>query len=432
MTKTLALDLTRLALGPARRAPRGIDRVEIAYARHFLKNWPGDCVAVLPMPWGVRIFDRAHALAGLAALEALWRETLDPLHDRDYLRTKSFLAGRAPGGVRAVKALRPTALEVARAYFKLLSATGIHVGQSAARALPPGAIYLNVGQLEIFRPFLSWLDRRPDVKSVFMIHDLTPLEHPDHHIERGIKLHERIVRNTAAFAHALIVPSHAVRTSVAQEMAKCGRGDLPIHVEHLPVPSEFIVPVARDPRADDGVYFIICGALDSYKNHMMLLKVWQEMVVRQGPHAPRLVIAGALGSTSQEVIGFIRHTPLIRGHVILAPALATQALRQLMIGARALLMPSLAEGFGLPIVEALAQGTPVLASDIPAHREAGKGGDVTFLAPQDGAKWLSAIEALAGTADAGDRAKAKAYKPKTWAAYFRGIEKFLSTMPASG
>ncbi len=48
----LALDLTGLFLAPISRTPRGIDRVELAYARHFIEHWSGKFFAILPPPWG--------------------------------------------------------------------------------------------------------------------------------------------------------------------------------------------------------------------------------------------------------------------------------------------------------------------------------------------------------------------------------------------
>ena len=69
--------------------------------------------------------------------------------------------------------------------------------------------------------------------------------------------------------------------------------------------------------------------------------------------------------------------------VIVSSGLSTAALCQFMADARAMLMPSSAERFGWPFVEALARGTPVIPSDIPAHREASAGRNVAYEAPND-------------------------------------------------
>ena len=90
-----------------------------------------------------------------------------------------------------------------------------------------------------------------------------------------------------------------------------------------------------------------------------------------------------------------------------------------MAGAVALVAPSFAEGFGLPIVESLAAGTPALASDIAAHREVG--GDLVLYAdPVDGPSWLSAIQTLMdprAQLSAEMRAKIAGYQPMTWKAH---------------
>jgi len=80
--------------------------------------------------------------------------------------------------------------------------------------------------------------------------------------------------------------------------------------------------------------------------------------------------------------------------------------------ARALLSPSFIEGYGLPVVEALALGEPVIASDIASHREIG-GDRVRLIDPLDGPAWKAAIERAMD-----ERTQASPYAPESWPDYF--------------
>lgn len=425
MRRPIAIDLTCLAFGPLSWTPRGIDRVELAYAWHFLKHWPGDCFVIIPTLWGVRYFDRSRAIRGLLALEEIWREKISPEDDVSYGRVKSFILsdGVAPGSAFAPRG-KPAWRQLGD-FVRLLRATGFAPGNSVAD-LPHSTIYLNVGQLLFFRSSMSWLRRRPDILCILMIHDLLPLEYPSHHVPLGIRLHRRIVRNAAEFSSALIVPSKAVRTSLRHASLAPRLAEVPTHVEHLPVSPAFLQPAEKDPELSRADYFIAVGAIDAHKNHILLLEVWKKLIACHGGRAPKLVIAGFRSVTSKPIFDFVARNPVIRQKVIFVSGLSTPALRRLMMDAKALLMPSIGEGFGLPIIEALAQGTPVIASDIPAHREAGSGGAVTYLPATDAAKWQSAIEGFEKVDRLGIR-----HIPKQWSGYFSGIEMFLAGLESN-
>jgi glycosyltransferase involved in cell wall biosynthesis len=100
-----------------------------------------------------------------------------------------------------------------------------------------------------------------------------------------------------------------------------------------------------------------------------------------------------------------------------------------MAQARAVLMPSLAEGFGLPIIEAATLGTPVLASNLPAHLEVG-GDFAIYLDPGDVAGWVSEIDRLTKDRayEEALRRRTAAYQPTTAATYFPEIERFLERL----
>jgi glycosyltransferase involved in cell wall biosynthesis len=156
------------------------------------------------------------------------------------------------------------------------------------------------------------------------------------------------------------------------------------------------------------------------------LNVWRQLVRQNGPKSPKLVLVGSRWRTSDAVADMLERCDIVKNHIVEIAGLPSPGLRLLLAGARALLMPSFAEGFGIPIVEALALGTPVIASDLPAHREAG-GGWVTYVSPIDGLGWLSAIRAHAHSNMADFSAKPVSAPPHRWRCtdYFSRIETFV-------
>ena len=106
-----------------------------------------------------------------------------------------------------------------------------------------------------------------------------------------------------------------------------------------------------------------------------------------------LVIVGAPRWRGQPILDQMFGCAATRGKIHHVAELSTPALKPLIAGSLGLLSPSLTEGFGLPIIEALHLGVPVVASDIPAHREVA-GGRAILLDPNDDAAWGSAVAAL--------------------------------------
>ena len=94
------------------------------------------------------------------------------------------------------------------------------------------------------------------------------------------------------------------------------------------------------------------------------------MVTTLGRGAPRLVIVGRRGWENENIIDLLERSSRLGPYVAEVGNLTDQGLASLIAGSSALIARVRAEGFGLPIVEALAVGAPVIASNIPAHREA--------------------------------------------------------------
>jgi glycosyltransferase involved in cell wall biosynthesis len=291
------------------------------------------------------------------------------------------------------------------------------------------AVYLNVSQFPVWVPrYFRWLRDRPDIRPVFMIHDFLPIDHPEFFDPGPYRRHVKRVELVARMAAGVLVSTEAAADVVRAQFAAFGRKGVPILVQPLPVSPIFSTPREIDETLAAQPYFLVCGTIEPRKNHLLLFNVWRELARRMGPDTPKLIVAGARGWENENAIDMLERCPAVRAHVIEVPGLSTPSLKRLMDNARAVLMPSFAEGYGLPVAEAFAAGAPIIASDTPSLRAMG-GADVACLDPLDGLGWLAAIrrhaEAPAAQARSAARAQIRALSQEI---YFDRVEAFLRSL----
>ena len=296
-------------------------------------------------------------------------------------------------------------------------------------SVPDRAIYLNIAQHWFEHPiFFRWLKRRDDLCNVFMLHDLLPLDYPEYFPAANLDIFRRRLATALHHASAFVVSTNAVRGRLERELGRQGSRQQPIHVQPFPSPLEGMGPARADPSWRGHPYFVMLGTVEPRKNHLLLLHAWRELIL-QDPKAPRLVMVGARGWENEQVADILDRSAALRGHILEICGLASPDLVDLLRGARALLMPSFGEGYGLPLVEALSIGTPAIASDIPVFREVTQG-RATFLSPLNGKAWGEAIRRLAN--DENDAraklAEARQFEPPTWSSYFAALDSFLADL----
>jgi glycosyltransferase involved in cell wall biosynthesis len=142
---------------------------------------------------------------------------------------------------------------------------------------------------------------------------------------------------------------------------------------------------------------------------------------------PKLILVGRRGWEIENVIDMLERCPALKGAVEEYNDLPDHRLALLLRDARALLLPSFAEGYGLPLAEALAAGVPAICSDIPCFREVG--GEVPeYLDPLDAIAWMEAIRDYTGAAS--PRRKAQLGRLATWhapgwAEHFAVVDRLL-------
>lgn len=288
-----------------------------------------------------------------------------------------------------------------------------------------GLLYLNIGHTGLNEPSLPQWVQSNGLRAIYFIHDLIPLTHPQFCRVGEADKHARRMENVLASAAGVIGNSQATIDDL-QAFAT---------VRGLPMPAAvaaFIagppLPAALSPPVFDRPYFITVGTIEGRKNHILLLRIWERLVQRLGPEAPLLLIVGQRGWESADALAMLDGSDILRPHVRELGSCADDELANLIAGARALLMPSFAEGYGLPVAEALALGTPVIAGDLPVYREFA--GDIpTYVKVSDGDGWEAMIESFLEKSAEWERQRhaLQRFTPPDWDAHFRRVDRWLGT-----
>ncbi|MES2884492.1 MAG: glycosyltransferase family 1 protein [Pseudomonadota bacterium] len=292
-------------------------------------------------------------------------------------------------------------------------------------------LYINTSHGQLYRPaYARWLTRT-GLRGLFFVHDLIPIEHPEYSRAAEPARHAARLDTIAAQAGAVLVNSAATRDALQAYWAARNVRMPAITVAPLGVGLHSAEPQFPAPKAVVP-YFVMLGTIEPRKNHLLLLKLWRQMVAADPLAAPRLVLVGRRGWLNEPVFRLLDDSPGLAAHLIECSGLADAELLALLHGACALLNPSFAEGFGLPVAEALAAGVPVLASSLAAHREVG-GESADYLDPRDVEGWLHAIRDFAEPASPRRKhalLRVARYQPPTWAGHFEIVRETLRTMHA--
>jgi alpha-1,3-rhamnosyl/mannosyltransferase len=138
------------------------------------------------------------------------------------------------------------------------------------------------------------------------------------------------------------------------------------------------------------------GTFEPRKNLPMLLRAWEQLHMRSQLMLP-LVLCGAAGWKNDDLRPMLSQGERA-GWLINLGYVSDGVLAELYRRAVMVCCPSLYEGFGLPVLEAMGMGTPVLASDIPVHCEVA-GTAAVLLPPDDPMRWATEAAALASDDD---------------------------------
>ncbi len=220
---------------------------------------------------------------------------------------------------------------------------------------------------------------------VVTIHDLDFLLHPERTRDEIQRDYPAFVQRHAHAADAVVVPSGCVRRRVVETL-------------HLPEERVVVCPEGgpgwqpdpgTPPGNPGGRYILFLGTLEPRKNVAGLLEAYAALCTRR-PDTPPLVLAGRATGDADRLLELIGRPPLA-GRVEYRGYVPDSNRRALYAGARALVLPSFEEGFGLPVVEAMTLGVPVIASNRGALPEV-SGGAALLVDPDDRGTISHALE----------------------------------------
>ena len=401
----VVLDLSRLVFAAWKRAPTGIPRVELAYAEYFIANSSKQLQFVVLDVFGrLRVIDNQLATDFVKEIAQYWRCNIASI--AAHLRV-------------VARALQIHAL-------LLLGLRGNLIGTISQSRGP--VVYIITSQWHLDRiQMMERIKSAGNLKLVYFIHDILPCVFPEYFPTADEKRTRRAMENAARLADVVVANSQATADAFRKKFDQDRLSN-----SIVVAPLGLSVEAPRKKKIDEPAkpYFVMVGTIEPRKNHLLILNVWRTLRAELGADAPHLVLIGGRGWENENIVDMLERSPPLQGFVEERSRISDEEMVQIVSGARALLMPSFAEGYGLPLADALALGVPALCSDIPTLREIG--GDVPeFLDPLDGIGWRSTIvDYLDGTSG---RRQAQLqrlieWQPPRWDDHFSQISHVLKTL----
>jgi glycosyltransferase involved in cell wall biosynthesis len=251
-------------------------------------------------------------------------------------------------------------------------------------------------------------------RNLYTVHDVIPLTDPELSSIDAAR-HRGLLERISMVADRFVTVSNSAADTIAYEL-----GLHPDRITNCAQPVEIGDPLpdhALPAGLRRGQYFLVCGIVEPRKNISRILSAYRA----SGTKLP-LVIVGPDGSEIGDLAQLVRTTP----GVVRLPYQERTTLVALIARAKALVMPSLAEGFGLPVSEAMALGTPVITSNSGALAETA--GDAALLVdPLDEGAIARAMLAIEGDEAVGlalssaGYHRARAFQPAEFAMRLRAL-----------
>lgn len=435
-------DITRLCKRANLSGPSGIDRVDLAYLKWLRSLGPVEYL--VNGVAGFSVIDERLGDAFADKLEAIWRgekegfspSQLLPFRDTaQRLRVAAKWQARRRGlaGIHATKFLQDLCGDGVGGLdlLDVSAGEGAYRVNNRWRGDEKRGCYFGISHAMLGRTaYLAAMARQKNMKRVLFIHDTIPCDFPEYCREHEGAKHLLKLRNAFRYGTHLVVNSEYTARQLEHWRKILDAPELPVAVVPIGV-DEGVLEYARyetRPFPSKRPYFVVLGTIEPRKNHALIIHLWRDFVAQLPAwEVPELVLIGRRGWENESLFRMLDRCEALRGHVREMNGVQDDELWPMLRGARAVLFPSFVEGWGMPMVEALSMGVPVIGSSIPPFQEAGQG-IPTLLAPLDGKGWGETILDFArdrSPARMAQEERLKNYRPPTWERHFEKVAAFL-------
>jgi glycosyltransferase involved in cell wall biosynthesis len=292
---------------------------------------------------------------------------------------------------------KPMRKGVLRSASELVDQVLFRPWSAAADAIMRRRLMPVLDGVDVFHSSEVLLWRQPGALNVITVHDLTTLLFPEYHTARNRELQERKHRFAHEEADIIIAVSEATKRDVVAHLNVPADKVEVVHngvdaamrpTNDSMVLTEALAPLGLDP----GGYILHVGTIEPRKNLVRLVEAYSLARKMSTSTVPRLALVGATGWDFEQVFERVQALGLER-EVIFVGRVPREVLPFVYSGAMLFLYPSLYEGFGLPVLEAMACGVPVIASRTSSIPEiVGEAG--VLVSPLDTEELASAITDL--------------------------------------
>lgn len=272
------------------------------------------------------------------------------------------------------------------------------------------------------RSYLLPILKKQGARIVAHIYDIISITHPQYCLQRGVYNFMDFIGAHLQYADEIIVNAYATVDELQRLAERVGVQLPPCHV--VPLGADFgkkeiveegqvsarVVSIVKDRP-----YILMVGTIEPRKNHKLLLEAYDRGLKEMGYN---IIMAGYMGWDMEEFAEKLQKHPDYNSRIFHLEGLDDKSITYLYQNAKLLLFCSYAEGFGLPLIEAVMRGTPVIAADIPVLREVI--GDYCMWFEQDN------VEELCDKIAKGEvRERGKKYSVTGWEESFLKMEEIL-------